>query len=395
MVGLREVLLHLLELGRPDVGVGVLLAVDHAGLHRDEQLGELERRRVGAIGLEHLDPPDAGRRAQLDALEVLGRVDRAHVVGDLAEAVLPHADQLVALLLELGRELRPDDLLRDAAHVRPVLDQVGHVEQAELGQHGRHDGRGLADLERAEADLLQHLGVVAELARAVDVGLDLVADLLVDALDPFVARQVLHAARRVGGAEADLDLVLRARRTRGQQGAHRGAQPDLRSHGSVLPDVRGSAARFAAKSAASPWRRARLPRVASSRAPRDGLRIARGSAQRGEGTTWREKGADHGGTGRRGLVQAPHAPAAQPLSAVRDPLGRPGRGDPSRLAQGAGRDRHELPARRRRGRSSRRRAPRSPRAAPGCASIRPGSRSASGPCRPPSRCTRATPSAAC
>jgi hypothetical protein len=39
-------------------------------------------------------------------------------------------------------------------------------------------GAGL--LEGAEADLLQHLGVVPKLARARDVGLDQIADLLVD-----------------------------------------------------------------------------------------------------------------------------------------------------------------------------------------------------------------------
>jgi hypothetical protein len=39
--------------------------------------------------------------------------------------------------------------------------QIPQVEPAELGQHRRDDGRGLAHLERAEADLLQHLGLSA------------------------------------------------------------------------------------------------------------------------------------------------------------------------------------------------------------------------------------------
>ena len=62
--------------------------------------------------------------------------------------------------------------------------------------------------ERAEANLLRDLGVVAQLARAIDVGVKQIADLLVDPFHPFRTEQVLRPARWIGGIEADLDLVL-------------------------------------------------------------------------------------------------------------------------------------------------------------------------------------------
>src|SRR2546423_8459133 len=52
-------------------------------------------RSARAVGLEHLHPPLALRDPQLDAFEVLGRLDRALVVRDLAEAVLPGGEDPV------------------------------------------------------------------------------------------------------------------------------------------------------------------------------------------------------------------------------------------------------------------------------------------------------------
>ncbi len=161
--------------------------------------------------------------------EVVGRVDRAHVVGDLAEAVLPHADQLVALLLGHRRQLGPDDLLGDAGHMRPVLDQVRHVEQPELRHHGRHDGRGLREIERAELQLLQHLLIGAELARAVHVDLGLIAQRLVDPLGPLLGRQVLHAAGIVDRAEVELERLSGCGAGE-QQPAHHAGKHDSVSH---------------------------------------------------------------------------------------------------------------------------------------------------------------------
>ncbi len=104
----------------------------------------------------------------------------------------------------LGASDRPDDLLGDAGHVRPALDEIGHVEEAELGHHAREDGRGLRDVLRAELELLQHLLVAAELARVVERHLAVVAELGVDPLHILLGGDVLQAARRVGRAELQL-----------------------------------------------------------------------------------------------------------------------------------------------------------------------------------------------
>ena len=97
VAGHRQVLLHFLELGRIDLRQRVLLAVHDAGLQRHEDLGQRHRRRIGAVGLEHLDAPLALRHAQLHAGQVGGLDDRLGVGGDVAKAVLPHRQDLVAL----------------------------------------------------------------------------------------------------------------------------------------------------------------------------------------------------------------------------------------------------------------------------------------------------------
>ena len=74
MSGNRKVFLHFLKFSTPDLCVGIFLAIDDVGLQRSEHFRKCHRCRVGAIELEHLDPPGALGRAQLDALEVLGLV---------------------------------------------------------------------------------------------------------------------------------------------------------------------------------------------------------------------------------------------------------------------------------------------------------------------------------
>jgi hypothetical protein len=129
------------------------------------------------------------------------------------------ADQLVALRLGHRRQLRPDDLLGDAVGVLAVLDQVGHVEQPELGHHRRHHRRRLREVEGAELQLLQHLGVRAELARAEHVDPALVAERLVDAFGPLLGGEILHATGIVDRAEVELER-LRERAAGNKQPAH-------------------------------------------------------------------------------------------------------------------------------------------------------------------------------
>src|SRR5581483_977508 len=124
MTGKRQVLLDLLEFGAVNLRQRILLAVHHAGLERHEHLGKFHRARVGAVGLEHLHAPFALRHAQLDALQIFGLADRMLAVGDMAVAVLPHREDLEALLLPGRRELGPEDVFLDALHVLAVFDEI-------------------------------------------------------------------------------------------------------------------------------------------------------------------------------------------------------------------------------------------------------------------------------
>ena len=152
-------------------------------------------------------------------LQVGGHVDRPLAVGDVAVAVLPHGEHLQPFLLGFGRELRPEHVLLDAAHVRAVLDQVRHLEHAEEVGFRRHDGRRQRHVDRAELQLLQQFLVAAELARAEHDDLGLVAELGVRAAARTRRRTLEQRTRLADVAELDLGL---GRDGSGQQHKRRG-----------------------------------------------------------------------------------------------------------------------------------------------------------------------------
>ena len=89
-----------------------------------------------------------------------------------------------------------------------VLDEIGHLEQAEFRDDARHDGRGQRHVGRAEPELLQELLVGAELARAEHDDFRLVAELLVGAAGEFLGRELEQRTRLADMAELDLGLGL-------------------------------------------------------------------------------------------------------------------------------------------------------------------------------------------
>jgi hypothetical protein len=135
--------------------------------------------------LEHLHPPCALRRAQLETCKVFRLVDRAGVVGDVAEAVLEVGQDAVALGLGSSLERVAHGLL-DALHVVAVLDDVGHFEHAERVSHRRHHRRGQREGDLAELQLLHQLLVLAQLRRAEHLHFCLVAQCCVGALGELV-----------------------------------------------------------------------------------------------------------------------------------------------------------------------------------------------------------------
>ena len=113
------------------------LTVDGSGLKCGENLREGHRRRVGAVFLEHLHPPRAVRRAELDPFEIAGLIDRPDVVGDVPEAVLGQSHNVIALRVHRVLE-RAHHLVLNAAHVVAVLDDVRHFENTEQIIDRRH-----------------------------------------------------------------------------------------------------------------------------------------------------------------------------------------------------------------------------------------------------------------
>ena len=95
------------------VGERVLLRIERAGLDLGDRLGEVQPHRHGAEQFEGAFLHVTRQHADVHALHVGRRVDRAQPVGDVAEAVLePAEDAVVDALLgfarpAIGRARRP------------------------------------------------------------------------------------------------------------------------------------------------------------------------------------------------------------------------------------------------------------------------------------------------
>ena len=164
--GKREVRLHFLKFLGVDLRQRVFFPVHHSGGECGKDFGKLHRARVRAVGLKHLEPPLAFRHPQLDALQIGRLDDRALAIGDVAISVFPYRKYLEPFRFRRGLELRPENLAFDFRHVRAILDQVWHFEQAEKVGFGRHDRRGQGKIQGSQLELLQHLFVAAKLAGA-------------------------------------------------------------------------------------------------------------------------------------------------------------------------------------------------------------------------------------
>ena len=162
--GQAEILLHFVELLAVDLTQRILLPVDHSGLQGHEGFRERHGRGIRSQALEQAHAPAAAGRAQLDARQVFGAGDRPPAVGDMAEAVLPHGEQLEPALRGVWGQTRPDDAPLDGGHVGAVFDQIGHLEKPEGFDGGGHDRRGDREIHRAQFQLDQQGLVVAELA---------------------------------------------------------------------------------------------------------------------------------------------------------------------------------------------------------------------------------------
>ena len=211
VVGQREVLLHLVHLLRVEVGDRVLGAVDDAGLQRLVDLGESHHLRQRAqrahLRLQHLGRLDA----HLQALEVLGHLQRL-VGAEGLEAVVPVGQAADALGLQLGQQRLAGRAGGDLVQVFVAVEDVGQVEDlelahadgAELGQRGRQQ------LHRAELQRLHLLLVLVERGVGVDLDLHLAAGEFARALGEELRTLALGRVVRDDVAELDDERRLRA-----------------------------------------------------------------------------------------------------------------------------------------------------------------------------------------
>ena len=181
MVRDREEPLHLVEPGGGELRQRVLLPVHHALPQRGEHLAETHRGRAGAERFEEPHPLRILRRAEPDPVQVGGDDDRADIVGDDPEPVLPEGEQRDPVFgLEERGQFPPDPPFGDPLEVRPVLDEERQVEEAELRRERVEHRRGDMHLQGPQPEPFQHLLVLAQLARAEDADVHPAGEPLLD-----------------------------------------------------------------------------------------------------------------------------------------------------------------------------------------------------------------------
>ena len=194
MAGQGHVLLHLVEVGGHDHRQRVLLAIHGALLQGREHFREGHGRGDDAQALVGGHVHRVLHGAHLQALEVIGLVDGALVVGHVTHAVLRPGQGLEALGLELRQQLLTNRPVQYRTGVGLVAEQEGHVQDAGLGHEIRHRASGVVgQLLRAQLHRLHHLALTTQRAR-VEVLDD---DTTVGALF-HLAGQRVHGLTRMG-----------------------------------------------------------------------------------------------------------------------------------------------------------------------------------------------------
>ncbi len=179
----HDVALHLVELLRHDRRQRVLLPVDGALLQREIDFGEGDRRRVGTHGLGEHEEQRCRRHAQLHALHVLGLLDL--LVGrDVALPVVGERDHLVPRLVLVALGNVAEELaLAIGLPVVEVAQHEGRVGDGDRLVNGPGEGGArVDDIDRAEAQALVDLVLVAELRGRENLDLVLAVRALLDFL---------------------------------------------------------------------------------------------------------------------------------------------------------------------------------------------------------------------
>ena len=163
----RQMVLDFVELARLDHGEGIFLPVDDLGLERGVHFGEIQADGSGAERAEQRSPCRADGDADLEAEQILGRLDPPRTGGDLAEAGIPDriSDREPALL-DLRADMRAEISVHGGPDRLVVLPREGDaVNRGDRHQGGEDERGNSGEIDRAGADLCQHVGVRTELAQ--------------------------------------------------------------------------------------------------------------------------------------------------------------------------------------------------------------------------------------
>ena len=218
VAGLRVVLRVTIVLAALVARLVVLRAVDHAGLHRIDQLVEAHRDAVAAEGVHGVDEHGVAHHSDLEPLEVVDRLDRLLAVVDVTGAGI-HPAQADQIRLRMS-----ESFLSSSSPIGPSItfsmcassrNMKGRLNTFSLRHDRAHrtdaDAR---DRERADLRLLDHLLFAAELHRrkhldaqtSVGCGLELLAH-----LDDRFHRRI---AERMHVGRLEHELLLREGRAR-------------------------------------------------------------------------------------------------------------------------------------------------------------------------------------
>ena len=207
MAGQHDVLLHLVELLRLDGGERILLGFHGAVLQREIDLGEGDRRGVGAAGARHREIGRHVRHADLEALHVGAGLDRL-VRRGVTHAVIGHRHDAVAglVFIALG-ELLEDVALGVGQQMIGIAEGVGIIGHADRRKAlGREARAGNDDVDRAQRKALVDVGFLAELRGRIDVDRIAAAGALADLLRGPHRRGVERLRRLVDMRPFELGL---------------------------------------------------------------------------------------------------------------------------------------------------------------------------------------------
>ena len=200
----RQLILRFVERVGEDREDGVFFTGHDTLLQRRVEFRIGNALRVGANSIKRGEQPRRRRNADLDTLEIVGRVDDNTLRRRLTEAVVEHRKAHGVVVFELlvhpTHHESVDHLVRlivvgekeRSRHRIELLRVHGHVAE-------RHDRK----VERPQRHLLRERRLVAELARRVDLDHVFALRAVLDVLSELQRRFVVHVrhVRRVGEAD--------------------------------------------------------------------------------------------------------------------------------------------------------------------------------------------------